>query len=228
MKNLTWVVATAAIALLTAAPALSQSTGDSQAKPQVTRYWLDPEYQRSLVEYEKKRDALEQARALDMVGVKPGMIVGEVGAGNGYFALKIAERVGPTGTVYANDIVENFLTELRERATERGFSNIKTVLGTETDPRLPADRMDMVFMVQVFWHLSSPVEVLDRIAASLKPGAKLVLVESERGKSVHGDRVVEHTRENMLNVVSRTRFRVERIDTSLPAPAWVVVVLALK
>jgi ubiquinone/menaquinone biosynthesis C-methylase UbiE len=220
---------TVAIALLTAAPALSHNAGDSQAKPQATRYWLDPEYQRWLVEYEKERDALEQARALDIVGVKPGMTVGEVGAGNGYFALKIAERVGPTGTVYANDIVENFLTELRERATGRGFPNIKTVIGTKTDPRLPAGTMDFVFMVQVFWHLSDPVEVLDGIATSLKPGAKLILVEHESGKIFHEGRVVqEHTREIILNVVSKSRFRVERIDTSLPAHAWVVVVLVLK
>jgi ubiquinone/menaquinone biosynthesis C-methylase UbiE len=217
------------VILTVAAPALSQSTGDSQAKPQAKRYWLDPEYQRWLVKYERERDALEQARALDIVGVKPGMTVGEVGAGNGYFALKIAARVGPTGTVYANDIVENFLAELRERATERGFSNIKTVLGTKTDPRLPAGTMDFVFMVQVFWHLSDPVEILDGIAASLKPGAKLVLVEQEDGTISHEGRVVqEHTREIILNVVSRSRFRVERIDTSLPAPAWAVVVLALK
>jgi ubiquinone/menaquinone biosynthesis C-methylase UbiE len=215
--------------LALAAPALSQSTGDSQAKPQAKRYWLDPEYQRWLVEYEKERDALGQARALDVVGVKPGMTVGEVGAGNGYFALKIAQRVGPTGTVYANDIVEDFLTELRERAAQRGFSNIKTVLGTKTDPRLPAGTIDFVFMVQVFWHLSDPVEVLDGIAASLKPGAKLVIVEHESGTILHEGRVVqERTREIILNVVSRSRFRVERIDTSLPAPAWVVVILALK
>jgi ubiquinone/menaquinone biosynthesis C-methylase UbiE len=216
------------VILALAAPTFSQSSSDTQGRPQAKRCWLDPEYRRDVAEYEKERDTLQQVRALDIVGVKPGMVVGEVGAGVGYFTLKIAERVGPTGTVYANDIVEDFLAVLRDRAKERGFSNIQTRLGTETDPRLPAGKMDFVFLVQVFWHLSKPVEVLDRIAASLKPGAKLVVVENERGKSLHGNRLVEHTRQNILEIIAGNRLRVERVDTSLPDPASVVFVLVLK
>jgi len=216
------------VILAFAAPALSQSGSEQGGKRQAGRYWLDAEYRREVAEYEKTRDALQQVRALDMVGVKPGMAVGEVGAGNGYYALKLARRVGPTGKVYANDIVEDFLAELRDRAKEQGFSNIEIILGTETDPRLPAGRLDFVFLVQVFWHLSKPVEVLDKIAASLKRGARLVLVENEGGKSLHEGRLVVHTRQYVLDLIARTRFSVERIDTSLPDPKSVVFVLALK
>ena len=90
-----------------------------------------------MAEYGKKRDTLQQVRALDTVGVKPGTVVGQVGAGVACFTLKIAGRVGPTGTFYANDIGGDFMRAIRDRAKERGVSNIETVLGTKTDPRLP-------------------------------------------------------------------------------------------
>jgi SAM-dependent methyltransferase len=214
------------VILALGAPTLAQSGGEQRGKPPAGRYWLDAEHRRGVAEYEKRRDALQQVRALDIAGVKPGMTVGEVGAGNGYYTLKIARRVGPTGKVYANDIVEDFLAELRDRAKDEGFSNIETILGTETDPRLPAGRMDFVFLVQVLHDLSRPTEVLEKIALSLKPGAKLIVVENEGGKSCDGDRFVVHTRQYFLDIIAASRFTVERIDTSLPDPKSVVFVLA--
>ena len=172
------------------------------------------------------RDALQQVRALDIAGVKPGMTVGEVGAGRGYYTLKLARRVGPTGKVYAKDIVEDFLAELRDRAAEGGFSNIEAVVGTEADPRLPEGRLDFVFLVQVLRHLSRPADMLDRIAASLRPGGKVVVVEVESGKSVSDGREVVFTRQYFLDVIARSRLVPQRIDTSLPDPRSVVFVLA--
>jgi SAM-dependent methyltransferase len=216
------------LVLALAAPVLSQSGSEQRGKPPAGRYWLDPEYKRGVAAYEKTRDALQQVRALDIAGVKPGMTVGEVGAGNGYYTLKLAERVGPSGKVYANDIVEDFLAELRDRAKEHGLSNIETILGTETDPRLPAGRLDFVFLVQVLHHLSRPTEVLEKIALSLKPGAKLVIVANEGGKSMHDGRLVVRTRQYFLDIIAGSRFSVERIDTSLPDPKSVVFVLVPK
>lgn len=213
------------VILALGAPALAQSGGEQRGKPPAGRYWLDAEYRRQVAEDEKRRDALQQVRALDIAGVKPGMTVGEVGAGNGYYTLKIARRVGPTGKVYANDIVEDFLAELRDRAKEQGFTNIETILGTETDPRLPAARLDIVFLVQVLHDLSRPTEILDKIALSLKPGARLIVVENEGGKSCDGDRFVVHTRQYFLDIIAPSRFTVERIDTSLPNPKSVVFIL---
>ena len=89
----------------------------------------------------------------------------------GYFTLKLAKRVGPSGKVCANDIVGDFLAEIRDRAEELKLSNIETVLGTTSDPRLPANQLDMVFVVRSPHDMDMPVEVLDSIAAGLKPGA---------------------------------------------------------
>lgn len=217
------------VILALCAPAPSQGGNGRQGKPQAGRYWLDAEYRRGVAAYEKTRDALQQVRALEIAGVKPGMTVGEVGAGNGYYTLKLARRVGPSGRVYANDIVEDFLAELRDRAKEHGFSNIETILGTETDPRLPAGRLDFVLLVQVLHDLSRPTEMLDKIALSLKPGAKLVVVENEGGKGCRDDgRVVVYTRQYFLDIIARSQFLVERVDTSLPDPKSVVFILALR
>jgi ubiquinone/menaquinone biosynthesis C-methylase UbiE len=190
-------------------------------------YWLRPDYEREREAYEKKRDAeYQEVRVLDIAGVRPGMIVGEVGAGNGYFSLKLARRVGPSGKVYANDIVEDFLAEIRDRSKQQNLLNIETILGTETDPRLPAGRLDMVFMVRVLHDLTKPGQVLEKIAAGLKPGAKVIIVETEDNE-LDGKRSLQ-TRQQFMDVVARTPFVVERIDKSLPNPRSVVFILAPK
>lgn len=188
--------------------------------------WQQPDYQRDVDAYERTRDAdYQEERVLDIVGVRPGMVIGEVGASNGYFALKLARPVGPTGKIYANDILEDYsLAELRYRAEKQGLANIETILGTETDPRLPQGRLDMVFLVRVLHDLTKPIEVLEKITASLKPGARVVVVEVER-EVPDGRSASPQTRQQFLDIVNRSALAVERIDKSLPNPASVVMIL---
>src|ERR1022692_1559432 len=80
--------------------------------------------------------------ALDALGIRPGMVVADVGAGTGYMSLRLAKRVGPTGKVYANDLQPEMLARLRDNAAKAGLTNIETVQGEEADPKLPAGRMD--------------------------------------------------------------------------------------
>jgi len=207
---------------------LSMAGKGAQERQNKGRYWLEKEYQRETEADERKRDAeYNEARVLDLVGVKAGMTVGEVGAGNGYFTLKLAERIGPSGRIYANDIVEDFLAEIQDRAKQRSFANIETVLGTETDPRLPKGKLEMVFLVRSFHDLSEPEKIMEGIAASLKPGGKVVVVEVEYdvpdGKSSR-----PQTRRQYLDIVARTCFAVERIDKSLPSAGSLVLILAPK
>jgi len=205
-----------------------QAAHEAQEGQRAARYWQKAEYKSETDAYEKKRDAeYREERVLNIVGVKPGMLIGEVGAGNGYFTLKLARRVGPSGKVFANDIVEDFLAEIRDRAEEQGLSNIETILGTERNPRLPAGKLDFVFLVRAFHDLSYPLEVLEKIKASLKPGAKIIIVETEA--EVHdGKSTTPQTRRQYMDILSRTRYIVERIDKSLPNSRSVVFILAPK
>jgi tRNA A58 N-methylase Trm61 len=115
--------------------------------------------------------------ALDALGIRPGMVVADVGAGTGYMSLRMAKRVRPDGKVYANDLQPEMLRRLRANAAKAGFSNIETVQGEEADPKLPRGQMDLVLLVDVYHEFSKPREMIDKIRESLKPDGRLVLLE---------------------------------------------------
>ena len=115
--------------------------------------------------------------ALDAIGIRPGMTVADVGAGVGYFTVRLARRVGPTGKVYANDVQPEMLAMLKERASAAKLNNIQTILGSEADPKLPKGTLDLLLMVDVYHELSQPQRMLQNIASALKPTGRLVLIE---------------------------------------------------
>jgi ubiquinone/menaquinone biosynthesis C-methylase UbiE len=115
--------------------------------------------------------------ALDKMGLKPGMMVADVGAGVGYFTVRLAKRVAPGGKVLAVDVQPEMLTKLRQHAAEMKLTNILPILGSETDPRLPANCCDLILMVDVYHELSQPQVMLQKIRAALKNDGRLVLLE---------------------------------------------------
>ena len=114
---------------------------------------------------------------LDALEVKPGQTVCDLGCGNGFYTTRLARKVGPRGVVYAVDIQPEMLRMLADRAGRGGLENIRPILGTPIDPRLPAGRLDLVLCVDVYHEFSHPEEMLARIRASLAPGGRLVLAE---------------------------------------------------
>jgi ubiquinone/menaquinone biosynthesis C-methylase UbiE len=116
-------------------------------------------------------------QALDVLGIRAGMVVADVGAGTGYMSLRMARRVGPTGKVYANDLQPEMLQKLRAKSQREKLSNVETVQGTESDPKLPPNTMDLVLLVDVYHEFSQPQAMLDKIRESLKPDGRLVLLE---------------------------------------------------
>ena len=115
--------------------------------------------------------------ALDALGIKPGMVVADVGAGTGYMTLKMATRVGPSGKVYAEDVQPEMLTRLRQNAAAAKLANIQTVLGGEADPKLPPGALDLILLVDVYHEFSQPQRMLRKMRESLKPDGRLVLLE---------------------------------------------------
>ena len=114
---------------------------------------------------------------MDAVGVKSGMVIGEVGAGRGRYTVHLSDRVGEAGKIFANDIDAEALTFLQERCKRGGITNVETVLGDVEDPRFPEKSLDMIFMVWVYHMVESPVPLLKSFGSSLKPGATVVMVE---------------------------------------------------
>jgi ubiquinone/menaquinone biosynthesis C-methylase UbiE len=126
----------------------------------------------------KTREREESADLmLSKLGVKEGMAVCDLGCGNGYHALKLAKMVGEEGVVFGVDIQPEMLDLLAQRAHKVGVKNVKPIVCTEDDTKLPAASCDIVLMVDVYHEVSRPQEVLASIRCSLKPGGKLVLVE---------------------------------------------------
>ena len=108
-------------------------------------------------------------QVMNTIGVEKGMDVADIGAGYGYMTFRLARRVGPEGRVYANEIDERFTRELEARCKDEGVDNVTVILGTDTDPKLPGNTMDLVLMVNVIHLVDEPVDFLRRIQPTLKP-----------------------------------------------------------
>jgi SAM-dependent methyltransferase len=125
---------------------------------------------------EREREE-DTALAIRELHLQPGMVVADIGAGTGYYSIRIARRILPGGKVLANDIQPEMLRRLKANAEAANVANIETILGTESDPNLPANSVDLVIMVDVYHELSRPQRILGHIRAALKPNGKLVLLE---------------------------------------------------
>jgi predicted methyltransferase len=119
----------------------------------------------------------EPDRALNAIGISPGARVADVGAGSGYFTVRLARRVGRQGKVYAVDIQREMLARLDRRVKAEQLTNVELVLGKEDDPGLPPSSVDLILMVDVYHELSRPQEMLRRMRAALAPAGRLVLIE---------------------------------------------------
>jgi ubiquinone/menaquinone biosynthesis C-methylase UbiE len=145
---------------------------------------------------------------MDVIGIKEGMSVGEVGAGGGRVCVRVAKRIGPTGRVYANDITASALEYMRTRIKRENIKNMEVIEGTLTDPRFPARSLDVVFLTNTYRHLEEPVEILKNIALSLKPEGTLGIVESKRYARNQGSNEI-------IKNAAAAGFKLTQRDTSL-------------
>ncbi len=163
----------------------------------------------------ESRDKIEQPeKVMEVTGVKPGMVIGEVGAGSGYFTFWLARGVGEGGKIYANDIDSYGLSRIERRMTDEKVTNIETVLGTVDDPRLPIASLDMVFMVNAFHDLEKPIELLAKLLPSLKPDAIVVIMDRDPARFSDSARHFL-TRAQVEETVGRSVFELVRVETFL-------------
>jgi ubiquinone/menaquinone biosynthesis C-methylase UbiE len=114
---------------------------------------------------------------LELLALKPGAAVADIGAGSGYYTRKLARAVGPEGTIFAVDIQPEMLGILTNRLATEGITNVVPVLGSLIDPRLPVESIDVVLMVDVYHEFAYPHEMMEAISRAMKPGGRVVLVE---------------------------------------------------
>ncbi len=136
---------------------------------------------------EDSRDkAGEAERVMDLIGIRPGMTVADIGAGNGYYTVRLAKRVGPGGQVLAEDIIPSYVARLKGRVEAERLDNVQVSLGLPHDPRLPMGKADIGLMVHMYHEVAQPFGLIWHLHGTLKPGARLAIVDSDRPTNRHG------------------------------------------
>lgn len=131
-------------------------------------------------------ERLQINRVMDMLGIEPGKSVADIGAGSGWFTVRAARRVTASGTVYAVDINPEAIQYIDGRAKKEQLQNIKTILSKPDDPQIPADNIDAVLLLKTYHEIAHPVVLLRNLRSSLKPGAKIGIIDRNGNGANHG------------------------------------------
>ncbi len=164
-------------ALFVATPALAFPLPDRPVARIVSPQWSD----------EAGRDKSGEAvTVLRLLGIDAGDTVADIGAGSGYYTMRVAPKVGPKGLVIAQDIVPRYLTTLKRRVTKAGFRNVRFVLGTPSDPRLPLASVDTALLIHMYHEIGEPYALLWKLRAALKSNGRIAIVDLDRATEFHG------------------------------------------
>src|SRR5271170_5692012 len=131
-------------------------------------------------------ERLQINRVMDMLGIAPGKNVADIGAGSGWFTVRAARRVTVTGAVYAVDINPEAIHYIDQRVQKEGLRNVKTILSKSDDPQLPANQIDSVLLLKTYHEIDKPVALLRNLRASLRPGAKIGIIDRNGNGENHG------------------------------------------
>lgn len=131
-------------------------------------------------------ERLQINRVMDMLGIEPGKSVADIGAGSGWFTVLAAHRVTDSGSVYAVDINPDAIHYIEQRAKKERLHNVKTILSKPDDPQLPALSIDAVLLLKTYHEVAHPVTLLENLRSSLKPGAKVGIIDRNGNGTNHG------------------------------------------
>jgi SAM-dependent methyltransferase len=140
----------------------------------------------SIFEYPDRDKKLQIDRVMDLLGITTGKNIADIGAGSGWFTVRAARRVGPTGAVIAEDINPLAIEYIGKRVLTENLPNVRTVLGSADDPRLPAGSVDAVLMLKVYHEIAHPVAVMKTMRSALRPNAKVGIIDRNGTGENHG------------------------------------------
>ena len=128
----------------------------------------------------------EAAKVMELLAVRPGMAVADIGAGAGYYVGRLSRRVGPEGRVFAQDIERKYLDRLRQRASRERLGNVSLVLGEPHDPRLPPRSVDLALLVHMYHEIAQPFGLLANLAPAMRPGGRVAILDVDGPIQSHG------------------------------------------
>ena len=163
-------------------PAQTTAPATSQQRATSTPYTGDL----SIFDTAGRDERLHINRVMDKLAIAPGKTVADIGAGSGWFTVRAAKRVGESGHVYAEDINPAAIQHIDERVHKEKLANVTTVAGTPDNPKLPPDSVDAVLMLKTYHEIAQPVALLENLKGSLRPGARVGIVDRDGNGEDHG------------------------------------------
>ena len=163
-------------------PAPATTSTNSAQRPTSTPYTGDL----SIFETPDRDNKLQVQRVMDILNIHAGSTVADIGAGSGWFTVRAAKRVGDRGTVYAVDINSEAIKYISERVRKNSIHNVRTILSTPDDPKLPANSVDSVLILKTYHEIADPVRLLENLRQSLRPGAHVGIIHRNGNGEDHG------------------------------------------
>jgi ubiquinone/menaquinone biosynthesis C-methylase UbiE len=208
-----------AVSCAAIAPVTAQAPRDQH---EVHRLHQDPKAYIEALE-DPQRDAYQKPHeVLQALGIKPGEIVADIGAGSGYFAMRLAHHVGPTGHVYAVDINPDMIQHLHQRVRDMELLNVSPILARPDDPLLPQP-VDRFLIVDVWHHVENQSGYLAKMKERLKPGGQIVMIDfHKRDLPVGPPLAMKIGREDLIRQMEAHGFRLTTEHSFLPYQYFLV------
>src|SRR6516162_4534894 len=140
----------------------------------------------TIFDYADRDQKLHINQVMDLLGLRPGKSVADIGAGSGWFTVRAARRVGPTGMVYAVEINPAAIQYVEDRAKKEKLKNIETVMGTASDSRLPPNSVNAVLLLKTYHEVAQPVELMKNLRSALRTGARVGIIDRNGNGENHG------------------------------------------
>jgi ubiquinone/menaquinone biosynthesis C-methylase UbiE len=208
-----------AVLSVTIAPVAGQAARDQHEAHQLHQ---DPKAYIAALE-DPQRDAYQKPHeVLQALGIKTGEVIADIGAGSGYFTLRLAHQVGPTGHVYAVDISPDMIRHLHQRVRDVALLNVSPILAGPDDPLLPQP-VDRFLIVDVWHHIENQAGYLARIRERLKPGGQVIMIDFHKRELPVGPPVeMKIAREDLVRQMATRGFRIAAEHTFLPYQYFLV------
>jgi len=193
------------LVFLFAQSVLAQKAGDAINRPTSDPYTGDL----AIFEDPKRAENLQIDRVMDLLAIKLGSRVADIGAGSGWFTVRAARRVGREGAVYAVEINRPYILHIKKRAAKEKLPNIRTIRGKPDDPLLPANSVDAVMLLKTYHEVAQPIALLRHLRAAMRGGARLGIIDKNGTGADHGlsaDSVVKEAQRAGLNLVEQHDF----------------------
>jgi len=173
-----------------------------------------------------KRDAYQKPQdVMGALGLRPGEVIADIGAGSGYFTFRLADHVGHTGKIYAVDVSPNMILHINRRIRESKATNVVSILADPDDPLLPDASVNRFFFSNSWHHIENQTKYLSLMKKMLKPGGEIIIIDFHKKELPVGPSMeMKIAREDLIKQMESNGFRLTREHTSLPYQYFLVFV----